>query len=99
MAQLRIVFQTIEITGTRSFESNDGIEPRLTASHPHDFQQRLFVKLVVELVFVNEEQIRNDRQLKLTVTKRQRGQTAWHVASPLLLAIIFEERPIRALPK
>src|SRR5216117_467861 len=99
MSQIMILFQPVEIGAPPGFKSYDGIAACFASSHAQDLQQRPFVKLVVELVFVNEEQIGNEREIKLTIAKRQCRQLARHVASPPPRSIIGEESPIGSLAK
>src|SRR6266516_8129775 len=99
MSQIMILFQPVEIGASPGFKSYDGIAARFASSHAQDLQQRPFVKLVVELVFVNEEQIGHEREIELTIAKRQRRQPARHVPDPAARPIIGEESSIGALAK
>src|SRR6266702_2573120 len=63
-AQVGVPLQPVEKAATPGFKGHDRINARFAASHPHDFQQRPFVKLVVDLIFVNKEQIGNEREIK-----------------------------------
>src|SRR5437016_10031823 len=92
-----VLFQPVEIRAPPGFKGDDGIAARFAASHAQDFQERPFVKLVVELVFVNEEQIGNEREIELTIAKGQRRQLARHVARPPPGSIIGEESSISSL--
>src|SRR5258705_7304998 len=56
-SQIGILFQSVEIGAPPCFKRYEGIAARFAPSHAQDLEQRPFVKLVVELVFVNEEQI------------------------------------------
>src|SRR2546427_2382200 len=97
VSQIMILFQPVEIGGPPGFQRYDGIAARFATSHAQDFQERPFVKLVVELVFVNEEQIGNEREIELTIAKGQRRQLARQVTSPLPRSIIGEESSISSL--
>src|SRR2546425_2851758 len=99
VSQIRILSQPVEIGAPPGFKSYDGIAARFASSHAQDLQQRPFVKLVVELVFVNEEQIGHEREIKLVIAKRQLRQLARHVPSPPPRAIIGEESSIGSLAK
>src|SRR6266516_4625958 len=99
MSQIIILFQPVEIGAPPGFKGYDGIASRFATSHPQDLQQRPFVKLVVELVFVNEEQIGHEREIKLTIAKRQRRQLARHVPGPSPRSISGEESSIGSLAK
>src|SRR5205807_6944514 len=95
----RVRFQSVEILGLPRLEGHDGIKARFATSHAHDLQQRPFVKLVVKLVFVNKEEIRDEREIKLAIAKRQLRQAARHVARSLPRPIIVEKGPIRPFAK
>src|SRR6185436_499010 len=99
MPQVAVLPEHLNVAGTHGFEGDRRIEPRFAASYAHDLPQRLFVELVIQLVFVNEQEIRNESEIELSVAKRQPGQTARHVAISSVLAIIFEELAIGALAK
>ena len=57
------------------------------------------MKLIVELVRVNEEQIRNKREVKLIVAEWQLRQAAGHVARSLPRPIVVEKSAIRPVTK
>src|SRR5438034_7157324 len=97
MSQIRILFQPVEIGASPGFKSYDGIAARFASSHAQDLQQGPFVKLIVELVFVNEEQIGNEREIKLLIAERQRRQLARHVPGPPTRPIVGEEGSIGSL--
>src|SRR6266516_2456131 len=99
VSQIMILFQPVEIGAPPGFKSYNGIAARFATSHAQDLQQRPFVKLVVELVFVNEEQIGHEREIKLVIAKRQPRQLARHVPSPPPRSIIGEESSIGSLAK
>ena len=57
------------------------------------------MKLVIELVLVNEKQIGNKREIKLAIPKRQLRQAARHVARSRTRPIIVQKSPICPLAK
>src|SRR4029453_7921100 len=57
MPQITVTAEPVEVTAPRGFKRDDGIQPRLASRHAHDLQHRLLVKVVIQLVFIDEEQI------------------------------------------
>src|SRR6266568_1048576 len=96
-SQIVVLLQPVEIGAPAGFKRHNGIAARFATSYAQDLQQRPFVKLVVELVFVNEEQIGHQREIELTTAKRQRRQLARHVPGPAARPIIGEESSIGSL--
>src|ERR1043166_6709621 len=99
MLQLGIVSQLPEVRGTHCFEGHDGIKARLAARHAHDFEDGSFVKLIVQLVFVNEQQIRNEGQIELSVAKRKLRKPSRDVTKAAACAVVREKCLIRAFAK
>ena len=69
MTKILVLFQAVEVAASTGFEGDNGIKARFAASHAQDFQQRSFVKLVVELVCINKEQIGDQREFKSVIAK------------------------------
>src|ERR1051326_3200860 len=99
MIQLSVLLQPIEIAAASGLKGDEGINARFTSRHPHDFLQRPFVKIVVDLVFIYEEQIGNERQVKTLAGERQLRQSARQIAGAPPDAIIVQKGPIRRLAK
>ena len=71
MIQITILSQPVQIRGAVAFERHGGIHPRLAASHAHDFEQRLPVEFVIQLVLINEQEVRHEREIEFIVAKLQ----------------------------
>src|SRR5436190_23458262 len=99
MTKILILLQAVKVAASPGLEGDDGIEARFATSHAHDFEQRSFVKVVVELVFINKEQIRNQGEFKAIIAKRQVRQATRHITCPPPNPVIIEKSPIRRLTK
>src|ERR1051326_954779 len=95
--KIAVRFQAVEIRTASGFKRHDGIAARFAPGHPQDLQQRAFVELVIELIFVNEQQIRYERQIELAVAKWQLRQGARNIPCPLPGRVIGEESAIGPL--
>src|SRR5207244_10537696 len=99
VAHVRVLLQPVEVCASPGFKGYDRVESRFHTGHPHDFQQRSLVKLVVEPVLVNKEKIGNKREIKLIVAERQLRQTAPHVARSLPRPVIVQKSAIGPFAK
>src|SRR5437868_5359540 len=69
VSQGGIAIETIHVVGPTGFEGHCRIHTGFAACDAHHVEDRATVKLVIELVLVRKQQIRDERDIKLIVAE------------------------------